>query len=114
VGYPHRQAALLVELALLARRLFPRGDPSGLEPNEAQVVISLFLEPGQTVTELSEGLVLAKTTVSHAVTHLQRGGLVDESRDIHDGRRMLQSLTARGNKLAEQLVDLGMQRLART
>lgn len=98
-------------VAVLARELFPRGDIKGLEPNETQVLLALFVDPGQTVTELTGRLALAKTTVSHAVTALQRIGAVEEDQDPADRRRRPQRLTGLGRGIAKDIALLLRRRL---
>ena len=101
----------VLSVATQNRRLFPRRDTHGLEPNAAQVLLALMLENDRTVTQLASELLLAKTTVSHAVADLQRQGLVRERAQANDRRQQLQRLTPSGNRAARRLVGLLGERL---
>src|SRR3954470_5145741 len=84
-------ASAAVAAAVLGRRLFPRG--GDLEPNEAQVLLSLFARPARTARELAVTLELATTTVSHAIGALQQRGFLQDDDDPTDRRRRPQSIT---------------------
>jgi DNA-binding MarR family transcriptional regulator len=103
-GPDHELARRAVETVSLARRLFPRGDAAGLEPNTRQVLLALYVAPGETVIGLSKTLGLAKTTVSHAVSELQSRKLTETVPGDADARRRPQRLTAAGEAQSRRLI----------
>ena len=54
----------------------PAGGPQALAPAQEEVLRSLQQRPGQSVRVLRRSLAMPRSTVSHALKHLRRQGLV--------------------------------------
>ena len=74
--------------------------PLGLNIYAARVLILLKLGDERTVGDLAEHASLDQTTVSHILRRLQRQGLVARTRQEHDNRSVLVSLTNEGKRVA--------------
>jgi MarR family 2-MHQ and catechol resistance regulon transcriptional repressor len=67
------------------------------------------LSPGQ----LSAKLFRSSSNLTTVIGNLERDGLVRRTRDPHDGRAHVVSLTARGRRLIQRLIPTHVERVAR-
>jgi MarR family 2-MHQ and catechol resistance regulon transcriptional repressor len=67
------------------------------------------LSPGQ----LSAKLFRSSSNLTTVIANLERDGLVRRTRDPHDGRAHVVSLTARGRRLIQRLIPTHVERVAR-
>ena len=72
----------------------------GVNIYAARVLILLKLDDDRTVGDLAEHAALDQTTLSHILRRLQRQGLVTRTRQEHDNRSVLVSLTDEGKRIA--------------
>lgn len=72
----------------------------GVNIYAARVLILLKLDDDRTVGDLAEHAALDQTTLSHILRRLQRQGLVTRTRQEHDNRSVLVSLTDEGERVA--------------
>lgn len=79
---------------LLAER-FRREGYGEVRPSYGSILVPLFEEDGLRMGELAERAGLSKQTMTTMVRLLERDGLVSRTRDTHDGRAWLVSLTDR-------------------
>jgi DNA-binding MarR family transcriptional regulator len=98
-------AAALVPSASLATRLLLRDTRRGVSRSEASLLAALDDGPRR-ITELAGREGLAQPTTTLMVKRLEERGWVARERDSADGRVVLVSLTAAGEKaLAEVRAD---------
>ncbi|NLO56979.1 MAG: MarR family transcriptional regulator [Thermovirga sp.] len=83
-------------------RLF-RDSDIGHGPRRFLVEIALF--PGLTQEEVSEKLLMDKTTTARAVKQLENGGYITRSRDLADRRRYLLNPTEKGSEVLPKVLE---------
>jgi DNA-binding MarR family transcriptional regulator len=94
-----RQAARFVT-QLYERHL----DPIGITPAQFSILIKLARRPNLTMVELSESMVMDRTTLVRALKPLQRLGLLKTDAAEHDSRARIFSLSEQGEQTLEQAV----------
>ena len=94
-----RLATEALALAGRTRRLFQNDALSGFEPAEVELLLALFLEPDQSVSELAKALEVARPTVSNALRSLSAKGLVTPRQDPKDGRVRRSRLSPSGRRV---------------
>jgi len=94
----------LLETPALARWLYPRADPSGLEPNATQVLLSISLEDDVATPRLAERLTLSQGTIRYALNKLEARGLIAESASGPDARKRQHRLTPEGRRVVNDFV----------
>jgi MarR family transcriptional regulator, organic hydroperoxide resistance regulator len=81
--------------------------PYGLKVRGARILLRLSTRGDQRVTELSEVTGIELSALSHMLTRLDAQGLVTRSRQngsTDDSRSVLVSLTAKGRRIAGELL----------
>ncbi|UCC14772.1 MAG: MarR family transcriptional regulator [Gammaproteobacteria bacterium] len=75
-----------------------------VSPSQADVILSLGCEPGQSCRELSESTLLTRGSLSSTLDRLEARGLVSRSLSRIDRRKTLIRLTSAGEALFERLL----------
>jgi DNA-binding MarR family transcriptional regulator len=70
---------------------------------QLKVLLSLFIDGPLPCSSLAEAVGVSLPTMNGVLQRLKRQGLIARSPDRHDGRRVLNSLTARGHRLIDGL-----------
>src|SRR6185295_17332069 len=92
----HRVLVLSNTLALAASRYYPR--TFGIRLAEWRVIDALHAGPGITANQISQWLKTDKAWVARSVERLIAAGYVRRKPDPGHGRRLLLSLTAKGER----------------
>ena len=71
-----------------------------------RVLASLVGNPGETVTGLAASCLMQQPTMTKLLDRMVRDGMVSRTQDARDRRVVRIDLTARGQKLAAELVDV--------
>ncbi|BDU19495.1 MarR family winged helix-turn-helix transcriptional regulator [Dyella sp. GSA-30] len=102
--FASRQAARYLT-RLYERHLAP------VELTSTQFTILLLLdeEPGIPMRELSEAMVMDRTSLVRALKPIQRDGLIEIAASPKDARQNVMSLTAAGRQRLEQALPLWQQ-----
>lgn len=70
-------------------------------------------DPGPSVGEVAEALLVRHHTASELVDRTQHLGLVERCRSTEDGRRVQLRLTEQGRQLLEELTEVHLEELRR-
>jgi MarR family transcriptional regulator, organic hydroperoxide resistance regulator len=92
----------------------PLLDRLGITYPQYLVLSSLWEQDGRTVGSIAERLFLEPSTVTPLVKRLEASQLVSRTRHPQDERRVVVSLTQRGQALEEDSRCLGQELLARS
>tara|TARA_R110000751_G_scaffold251652_1_gene351317 strand:- start:5808 stop:6221 length:414 start_codon:yes stop_codon:yes gene_type:complete len=84
----------------------------GLTYPQYITIITLSEKDGQSIKSLSEKLFLEPSTITPMVKRLEAMGYVTRTRDIHDERSVLVSLTEEGRLLREKGLGFGAKTVA--
>ncbi|HLX01934.1 MAG TPA: MarR family winged helix-turn-helix transcriptional regulator [Trinickia sp.] len=76
----------------------------GMTAAQFTIMAKLARQPESTMLELSEQMVMDRTTLVRALKPMQRDGLVVTKPSEHDSRMFLLSLSAAGEKIFDQAV----------
>jgi DNA-binding MarR family transcriptional regulator len=79
---------------------------AGLTPQQHQAILAIrgfAPEAGMTVNDLAEQLLLKPQSAVELVDRLEDAGLVQRERDVADRRRVFLTLTAKANRILENL-----------
>jgi DNA-binding MarR family transcriptional regulator len=82
---------------LLYERFVERGYPD-VRPSYGSILVPLFEEDGLRMGQLAQRARLSKQTMTTMVRLLERDGLVERERDVHDGRAFRIRLTERARE----------------
>lgn len=83
--------------------------PLGLTYPQYLVMLVLWEKDGLTVSEIGEKLFLESSTLTPLLKKLQSLELLDRIRSTKDERQVIITLTAKGQKLKEQAIDIPNQ-----
>lgn len=72
-------------------------------------VFSLYGNPGCSQDEVAKNLELDKTTVTRAVSKMEKSGIITRKRDEHDHRIIRLYLTEKGNILHDELKNVSKE-----
>lgn len=93
--------------ALALQKLYrPLLQPLGLTYPQYLVMLVLWESPSLSLGELGEHLVLDSGTLTPLLKRMEAAGWLHRSRDRHDERRLLVSLTPAGRRLREKAVAI--------
>jgi DNA-binding MarR family transcriptional regulator len=81
----------------------------GLSVLSVRVMAVLSLNGGATVGELAEATSIDQSTLSHILRRLERGKLIEKTRQDHDNRSVMISTTAKGRAIARKCHDTSLQ-----
>jgi DNA-binding MarR family transcriptional regulator len=111
----------LAQLRYLIRHFLQAGDltarGAGLEPQQYLLLLTIRgLPSGQapTVRTLAERLALRHHSVVELIDRLERNGFVKRGRGLEDRRQVNVSLTPRGEKVLERVVEQRISELRTT
>jgi DNA-binding MarR family transcriptional regulator len=91
----------------LTRAYGPLLEPFGLTYPQYLTLLALWSEPeGQTVGHLGRRLRLDSGTLTPLLKRLEVAGLVERRRDPADERRVVVSVTSRGDRLQDELAHV--------
>ncbi|MDD6461828.1 MAG: MarR family winged helix-turn-helix transcriptional regulator [Bifidobacteriaceae bacterium] len=102
----HLHFALLRAYHYNRRLLVSRLESLGLLPAECRILEFLQLRNGVTATDICEGCVFDKSTVSNLLRRLESRGLVHRTRLPHDHRAVAVELTELGHELAARVCEI--------
>ncbi|WP_265502801.1 MarR family winged helix-turn-helix transcriptional regulator [Paracoccus beibuensis] len=80
----------------------PLLEPLGLTYPQYLVLLTLWAQDGQTVGQIGAALGLDSSTLTPLIKRLEGADLVSRVRDVQDERRVIVSLTERGQDLQSQ------------
>lgn len=86
--------------------LFPLPRPSAVDSltkSQVRVLMLVSERPGQTATELGDGLGMTKANLTGILDELESKGLAERAADPKDRRKFRVGLTAPGRKKAEAI-----------
>ena len=104
----HRVLVLSNTLALAASRYYPRR--FGVRLAEWRVIDALHAGRGITANQISQWLLTDKAWVSRSVERLIAAGYVRRKQDPTHGRRLLLSLTGKGERVYAAIADAARRR----
>lgn len=92
---------------VLKHQAWERAGRRGLTPTQSQILAALqaHARGAMSLSEVAGELAVTAATASDAVSALLAKGLVRKTRDPHDGRAVLITLTARGKREAAQAAE---------
>jgi DNA-binding MarR family transcriptional regulator len=104
-GVEHLLGYLLALAEVPTRRAFRQhvGEPFALRPVEFTLLMLLQTNQRASATQIRHALRMPAPHVTTLVDRLRERGLVQRSRDPHDGRAVRITLTAEGQSLAARL-----------
>jgi DNA-binding MarR family transcriptional regulator len=85
---------------------------SELSAHQASILDHLDAVDGMTLGDLAEHMGVTPSTMSIAIGRLERGGYVVRARDDEDRRRLLLTLTEKGERMKEAASVLEPQRVS--
>ncbi|HET9959510.1 MAG TPA: MarR family transcriptional regulator [Polyangiaceae bacterium] len=87
----------------------------GLEATQEQwfILNKLAEQPGQSQTELCDGVFIDRPNLTRMLMTMERNGLLHRDSDRDDGRKLLVSLTAKGIALHARIRDAVLARRER-
>ena len=88
------------------RRVVAEAQASDLDPRNCEVLLGLAARGPATVTEIADLLELSRSTVSHSLRLLDRGGLTQKTADATDKPKQIRSLRSAGRQFAARLIEL--------
>jgi DNA-binding MarR family transcriptional regulator len=80
--------------------------PLGVSLLQHEILMNLFRSPGLTQQQLAERCFSAKSGISMIVARFVREGLIERKPSRKDQRAWSLSLTAEGQELADQVIDI--------
>ena len=83
--------------------------PVALTSTQFTILLLVDEEPGIPMRELSEAMVMDRTSLVRALKPMQRDGLIDITASPADARQNVMSLTADGRQRLEQALPLWQQ-----
>jgi len=83
--------------------------PVALTSTQFTILLLVDEEPGIPMRELSEAMVMDRTSLVRALKPMQRDGLIDIAASPADARQNVMSLTADGRQRLEQALPLWQQ-----
>ena len=83
--------------------------PVALTTTQFTILLLVDEEPGIAMRELSEAMVMDRTSLVRALKPMQRDGLIDTTASSTDARQNVMSLTAGGRQRLEQALPLWQQ-----
>ncbi|MBR1793288.1 MAG: MarR family transcriptional regulator [Bacteroidales bacterium] len=91
---------------LLTQAYRPLLEPHGLTYPQYLVMMALWEQDHQTVSDLCRRLMLESNTLTPLLQRMEREGIVIRSKGISDGRQTLISLSPKGRRMQEQCKDV--------
>jgi DNA-binding MarR family transcriptional regulator len=91
---------------LITQAYRPLLEPLGLTYPQYLVMMVLWEQDNQTVTDIGHRLILDTNTLTPLLQRMEREGLLVRSRGIVDGRQTIVSLTKKGKRLEEQAASV--------
>lgn len=88
-------------------------EPLGLTYPQYLVMMALWERSPRTVNEIGEAVDLDSGTLTPLLKRLESSGYVSRRRDKDDGRRVMIKLTAAGDRLRQQAVNVPLTFLGR-
>jgi DNA-binding MarR family transcriptional regulator len=83
--------------------------PAGLTSTQFTILLLVDEEPSIAMRELSEAMVMDRTSLVRALKPMQRDGLIEIAASPIDARQNVMSLTASGRQRLEQALPLWQQ-----
>src|SRR5262245_48055370 len=83
-----------------------------LSAHQASILDHLDAAEGMTLGDLAQHMGVTASTMSIAIGRLEKGGYVERTRDEEDRRRVLLTLTEKGERMKEAASVLEPQRVA--
>ncbi len=96
---------------LITRAYQPLLDQLGLTYPQYLVLLVLWETDEVSVNDISENLILNTNTVTPLLKRMETQGLINRNRSNSDERRVIISLTKKGNDLKEQAATIPQQLL---
>ena len=94
---------------MLRAVLAERGLSGRVQPGTGPVLFALHREDDRTISDVGDGLGLARSTMTSVIARLEKGGLVTSRRDPEDGRAKRLKLTVKGRKVLEEMLGVAAQ-----
>ena len=103
VSYADCNCFALRQAARYVTQLYDRHlSEAGVTPAQFTILAHVARHPHVTMVELTEAMVMERTSLLRALKPLQRDGLVDTETSAHDARTYVFSLTKAGMKTLER------------
>lgn len=97
----------LYAAARLTNQLYhPHLSPLGITYPQYLVLLVLWEQDAQAVTDIGKRLLLDTNTLSPLLKKLQQKGLVERKRSTHDERQVVVQLTKTGWQMREEVADI--------
>jgi len=93
-------------VGLAERMLAEVGLASQIQPGMGLVLFALYEQDGRTIKEIAARSQLANSTLSGMLGRMEKVGLIERSRDAHDGRLVRVRLTPLGRSLETKCREL--------
>lgn len=83
--------------------------PTGLKATQYSMLVNISRHKDITISDLGEVMLLDQTTVTRNVNILKKGGYVKATKDIHDSRTKIISLTDMGTEKLKEATPIWLQ-----